>query len=74
LRKVTAVGKESDMGKLDRERVRELLREADDKWYLQHSGKYEYQGHLDFVADYIARNYHKPRKKLKQPRLKLKER
>jgi len=50
---------------LDEKRVRELLQEADDKWFRQHSGKYEYEGHLDFVADYIAKNYYGESKKSK---------
>lgn len=62
------------MERLDKKRVRELLREADDKWYRQHSGKYEYQGHLDFTAGYIAENYHKPPKKLRLPRAEEKGR
>jgi len=43
--------------KLDKVRIRELLQKADDKWYAQHSGRFNYQSHLDFVADYIVKHY-----------------
>ena len=45
--------------KLDKERILELLAEADTKWFKNHSGKYSYREHLDFTADYIAKHYEK---------------
>lgn len=43
--------------KLDKIVIRELLEEADRKWFSQNSANYNYQGHLDFVVGYIVRNY-----------------
>lgn len=45
--------------KLDQQRIRQLLQEADDKWFTAHFGHYNYHDHLDFVAIYIARNYNR---------------
>jgi len=45
--------------RLDKARILHLLAEADTKWFSSHSGQFKYRDHLEFVADYIARNYHK---------------
>ena len=52
--------------KLDRQRIRQLLQEADDKWYAKHSGNFNYQSHLDFVADYIAKHYNQVKEHAQQ--------
>ena len=53
--------------KLDKNRILDLLAEADTKWYNSHSDhsshQYNYREHLDFVADYIARKYDKKSKR-----------
>ena len=54
--------------KLDKDRVLELMAEADTKWYNQHSSstsRWSYREHQEFTADYIARNYDKKSKKVK---------
>jgi hypothetical protein len=48
--------------KLDQKRIRELLQEADNRWFAQNPGKPDYQKHLDFTAAHIASNYHRPLK------------
>jgi len=53
--------------KLDKNRILELLAEADAKWFKSHSGQFNYREHLDFTADYIAKNYDRqPKKEHKQ--------
>jgi len=44
---------------LEKDRVLQLLAEADTKWFGKHSGEFNYREHLEFVAEYVARNYHK---------------
>ena len=44
---------------LEKDRVLQLLAEADTKWFKSHSGQFNYREHLEFTADYFARNYHK---------------
>ncbi|GAI66745.1 unnamed protein product [marine sediment metagenome] len=46
--------------KLDKEKIQQLLRQADERWYTQHSGSYNYQEHLGFTADYISKRYRPP--------------
>ena len=48
--------------KLDREKIRQLLEEADRKWFSKNLGRFDYKAHLDFVADYVVNNYHKKSK------------
>ncbi len=52
--------------KLDKNRVLELLTAADIKWYNSHSDhssyQYNYREHLEFTADYIAKNYNRKSK------------
>jgi len=43
--------------KLDYQKVRHLLEEADRKWFASHSTSFNYQDHLDFVAKHVAQNY-----------------
>ncbi|GAJ16527.1 unnamed protein product, partial [marine sediment metagenome] len=31
-----------------------------ERWYVQHSGSFNYQEHLDFTADYIGKHYRAP--------------
>jgi len=45
--------------KLDREKVLRLLAEADTWWFLSHSGTFDYQEHLKYIAEYVANNYGK---------------
>ena len=45
--------------RLDKDRVLYLLAEADSKWFLNHHGEFKYRDHLEFVAGYVANNYHK---------------
>ena len=46
--------------KLDKDRISKLLREADEKWFSKHSSqKYLYLEHIDFLSEYLARNYNK---------------
>jgi len=49
--------------KLDKEIIRGLLQKADDRWFATHSGQFNYQEHLEFTAEYVARNYHKETQK-----------
>ncbi len=51
--------------KLDKDRVLEPMAKADTKWFNSHSSKYDYREHLEFTADYIARNYDKKSKQVK---------
>ncbi len=44
---------------LDKARLLQILREADDKWYISHSSQFKYHEHLEFIAEYIAKNYHR---------------
>ena len=44
---------------LDKNKVLALLAEADTKWFNSHSGQFKYREHLEFVAEYAAKNYHK---------------
>jgi len=44
---------------LDKNRILELLAKADTKWFDSHRGQYKYREHLEFVAEYVAGNYHK---------------
>lgn len=44
---------------LDKNRVLQLLAEADTKWFSSHFGQFKYRDHLEFIADYITRNYHR---------------
>jgi hypothetical protein len=45
--------------KLGKNRVLELLAEADMKWFNNHHGEYKYREHLEFAAEYVAKNYYK---------------
>ena len=47
---------------LDKNRILQLLAEADAKWFNNHSGQFKYREHLEFTADYITRNYYKETK------------
>lgn len=47
---------------LDKERLKTLLEQADDKWFRANASRTDYRGHLEFIADYIAKNYHKVHK------------
>ena len=44
---------------LEKDRVLHLLAEADTKWFKSHSGQFNYREHLEFTADFLAKNYHK---------------
>lgn len=52
--------------RLDKNRILELMEAADTKWYNQHpssTSRWSYREHLEFTADYIARNYNKKSKR-----------
>ena len=53
--------------KLNEEIILKLLAEADTKWYNNLSShpshKYNYREHLEFTAEYIAKNYNKKSKR-----------
>lgn len=51
--------------KLDKEKIRKLLEEADRKWMNSHSGSWHYSDHLDFQADYLVKKYDRREKKQK---------
>lgn len=55
------------MAALDPQLIKALLQRADDRWYAEHHGKYDYQEHLDFTVGYLVRNY-KDRRKGEQER------
>ena len=44
---------------LEKDRVLQLLAEADTKWFGKHSGQFNYREHLEFVAAHVATNYHR---------------
>lgn len=52
--------------KLDRERIKQLLEEADRKWFANHGGKFAYQEHLEFLASYLVANYNRKGKLARQ--------
>jgi len=44
--------------KLDQEEISQLLKKADDRWFLLHrSGNFNYNEHLAFTTAYIAKHY-----------------
>jgi len=45
--------------RLDKTRLLKCLAQADTKWFSTHSSQFNYREHLEFVAEYIARNYYK---------------
>lgn len=49
--------------RLDKEKLTELLKEADDKWFAAHPAGtgWSYMAHLTHTAEYIAKNYHRKR-------------
>jgi len=49
--------------KLDKNIILSLLAQADTKWFIIHSGPMNYREHLEFTAEYIAKNYNKEAKK-----------
>lgn len=52
--------------KLDKNRILELMAAADTKWYHQHlspTRRWSYREHLEFTAEYLAKNYDKSRSK-----------
>ena len=49
--------------KLDKEKIRKLLEEADRKWMKNHSGSWHYSDHLDFQTDYLVKKYNIRREK-----------
>lgn len=55
--------------RLEKDRVLQLLAEADTKWFKSHSGQFNYREHLGFTADYLAKNYHKGKKHRSDPGL-----
>lgn len=46
------------MDALDKEKLKKLLREADTKYYASapDNRKFDYEGHLDFTADYLVKH------------------
>jgi len=49
--------------KLDKNIILALLAKADTKWFNSHPPPMNYREHLEFTAEYIARNYKKEAKK-----------
>jgi hypothetical protein len=49
--------------KLDKNVILALLAQADSKWFNSHRGPMDYREHLEFTAEYIAKNYNKEAKK-----------
>jgi len=45
--------------KLDTDRLKLVLQEADNTWFRDHSGDFNYQKYLDFVAEYVSKNYNR---------------
>ena len=43
--------------KLDKDRILTLLEKADNRWFATNPGEFNYRKHLEFTAEYIARNY-----------------
>jgi len=43
--------------KLDKDKISELLRKADEKWYTSHGEQFKYQEHLEFSAEYLVKHY-----------------
>ncbi|MDP2731047.1 MAG: hypothetical protein Q8O55_11290 [Dehalococcoidales bacterium] len=48
---------------LEKDRILRLLAESDTKWFINHPGPMNYREHLEFTAEYIAKNYNKEAKK-----------
>lgn len=48
---------------LDKEKLKILLREADEKWFAAHGVEYKYEEHLGHTASFISRNYNRKRGK-----------
>lgn len=46
---------------LDEDRLIELMKKADTKWFLEHHSHYDYNGHLAHTAKYIVANYNRRR-------------
>lgn len=44
---------------LDKGKILELLARADTRWFNGRFGRFRYWEHLEFVAEYVAKNYHK---------------
>lgn len=44
-------------GRLDEEQLYQLLRDADDLWYREHTNTSTYREHLEFTAEFISKNY-----------------
>jgi hypothetical protein len=63
-----------NMEPLDPESLKALIQRADDKWYAEHTGKYDYQEHLDFTVRYIVGHYRNSHKKVDRRNHKQKER
>jgi len=49
--------------KLNKNKILALLAEADTNWFTSHAGQHNYREHLEFNADYIAKNYDRESKK-----------
>ena len=49
--------------KLNKNVILGLLAQADTKWFNSHPGPMNYREHLEFTADYIAKNYKKEERK-----------
>ena len=50
--------------KLDKNVILALLAQADTKWFNSYPGLMNYREHLEFTAEYIAKNYNKEAKKI----------
>ena len=50
--------------KMDKNVLLSLLAQADTRWFNSHPGIPNYREHLEFTAEYIAKNYNKESKKI----------
>lgn len=57
------VPKQTPPKPLDKEKIKLLMVNADIAWFEKHDGAYDYRGHVEFAAEYIAKNYGRMKKK-----------
>ncbi len=52
------------MEKLNKDRIKQLIRESDTAWFNKNPHSlWTYREHLNFTADYIVKNYNRTQKK-----------
>jgi len=45
--------------RLDKTRILQLLAAADTKWFNSHTGQFNYREHLEYIAEYLVKNYNR---------------